>query len=277
MSKSRNKEELHTGWQKRLHEIIFEADTPEGKFFDIVLLVLILMSVAVVMLESVTSFRTSHGTLLKTSEWILTILFTIEYILRIVSVMKPRRYIFSFMGIIDLLSILPTYLSIIIAGPQYLVIIRTMRLIRVFRVLKLTRFIGEAEILTQALRNSWYKITVFLVFVLSIAMIMGTLMYSIEGSENGFTSIPRSVYWAIVTLTTVGYGDISPQTALGQFIASVIMIMGYGVIAVPTGIVGSEISKSDLKKRDNTQSCPHCMEEDHHNNAQFCHQCGEQL
>ena len=269
--------DLHSGWKKRVHEIIFEADTPAGKLFDIVLLLLILLSVAVVMLESVPSFREEHGTLLKTSEWVLTLLFSIEYILRIVSVMKPTRYILSFMGIVDLLSILPTYLSIFIAGPQYLVIIRTMRLVRVFRVLKLTRYIGEAEVLTRALKNSRYKIIVFLVAVLSIVMIMGTLMYSIEGAENGFTSIPRAVYWAIVTLTTVGYGDISPQTALGQFIASIIMILGYGVIAVPTGIMGAELSKTESKMHSNTQTCPHCMEEGHHEDAEFCYKCGEKL
>lgn len=277
MGKTNNNSSEHTGWKKKLHEIIFEADTSEGKLFDVSLLILILLSVAVVMLESVADFRENHGTLLKTSEWVLTILFSIEYILRIISVAKPTRYIFSFMGIIDLLSILPTYISLFIAGPQYLVIIRTMRLIRVFRVLKLTRYIGEAEVLTRALRESRYKIVVFLVAVLSIVMIMGTLMYSIEGPDNGFTSIPRAVYWAIVTLTTVGYGDISPQTALGQFLASIIMVLGYGVIAVPTGIVGAQLSKNDLKNTNSTQACPHCMEEGHHTEAQYCYKCGEHL
>ncbi|CAL2079338.1 ion transporter [Tenacibaculum sp. 190524A02b] len=262
-------------WKEKLHEIIYEADTPAGKLFDIILLIAILSSVLFVMLESVASIESQYGALLNIGEWVLTILFSVEYILRIISIKKPSKYIFSFYGIIDFLSTIPKYLSIFFIGTHSLVALRALRLLRIFRILKLARFIGESNNFIKALKASRAKIAVFLFFVLILCLILGTVMYLIEGGDNGFTSIPRSVYWAIVTLTTVGYGDIAPHTPLGQFIASIIMILGYGIIAVPTGIVTSEMTKSDIHL--NTQSCPHCSHEQHNDDAIFCNQCGNKL
>jgi len=233
---------LDRPWREIAHEIIFEADTFWGKFFDVGLLWAILISVIIVMLESVKEFATDYGVLISIAEWTFTVLFTSEYLLRIYTSPKPQRYIFSFYGIIDLLSILPTYLALVLSGTQFLLIIRILRLLRVFRVLKLVRYSTESEALAKAMYNSRMKITVFLGAVVSAAVILGTLMYIIETPEAGFTSIPKSIYWAIVTLTTVGYGDIAPQTVTGQFLASFIMIIGYGVIAVPTGIVSAEFA-----------------------------------
>lgn len=262
-------------WQQKLHEIIFEADTRAGKWFDIILLGLILLSIATVMLESVNSISTLYGEELRLVEWILTILFTLEYFARIISIGKPLKYIFSFYGIIDFISIIPTYFGIFISGTHTLSIIRSIRLLRVFRILKLAQFIGEANILIKALKASRAKIVVFLFAVLSLTFILGTLMYLIESPESGFTSIPRSIYWAIVTLTTVGYGDITPTTVLGQTLASFIMIIGYAIIAVPTGIVGAELSKAD--KNTNTQACKNCSEEGHDDDAVHCKFCGSSL
>lgn len=262
--------------KQRLHEIIFEAETKEGKAFDIALLIAIIASVLTVMLESVKSIEEQYGTTLRILEWSFTALFSIEYILRLAIINKPKKYAFSFYGIIDLLSIIPTYLSIFIAGTHSLLVIRTIRLLRIFRVLKLVQFMGEATTLMDALKASKQKITVFIGGVLSLTIILGTLMYLVEGGDNGFTSIPKSIYWSIVTLTTVGYGDIAPQTVLGQTIASIIMILGYGIIAVPTGIVSSEIVKTDNKKT-NTQSCPECSLEGHDNDAKHCKFCGHKL
>ncbi len=263
-------------WKNRLHEIIYEADTKGGKIFDAVLLIAILASILLVMLESVESINNKYHTFLNISEWIITILFSIEYILRLISIKRVSSYIFSFYGIIDLLSTLPKYLSIIFVGTHSLVALRALRLLRVFRILKLARFIGASNNLLKALKASRAKIAVFLFFVLILCTILGTVMYLIEGSKNGFTSIPRSVYWAIVTLTTVGYGDISPQTPQGQFIASIIMILGYGIIAIPTGIVSSEIVKTNSVQT-NTQSCPNCVAENHNDKAEFCYNCGSKL
>ena len=240
--------ESYTRWQFRLHEIIFEADTPAGKLFDVVLMWSIILSVVAVMLDSVTAVRVQYGWLLYAIEWFFTILFTVEYALRLISVGRPLKYATSFFGIVDLLAIIPTYLSLIIPGSQYLLVVRILRVLRVFRVLKLAHYLGEANLLMQALSASYRKISVFLFTVLTLVIIFGSLMYLIEGQENGFTSIPRGVYWAIVTLTTVGYGDISPQTALGQTLAALIMILGYGIIAVPTGIVTVEMSNISKKK-----------------------------
>ena len=262
-------------FKHRLHEIIYEADTPAGKLFDVVLLIAILASVFLVMLESVDSIAAKHGDVLDIAEWIITILFSIEYIFRIIAINKPTKYIFSFYGIIDLLSTLPKYLSIFIVGSHNLAALRALRLLRVFRILKLARYMGESERLIRALKASRAKIAVFLFFVLILCVILGTVMYMLEGSENGFTSIPRSVYWAIVTLTTVGYGDIAPGTPLGQFVSSIIMILGYAIIAIPTGIVGSEIVKTHVDT--NTQACPNCLKEDHKNRAEFCYHCGHKL
>ncbi len=262
--------------RNKIHEIIFEAETPEGKLFDVVLLWAILISVGVVMLESVGALRDQFGSEFYIVEWVFTILFTFEYMLRVYSVRKPLGYIFSFYGIIDLLAIVPTYLSLYVTGAQSLIVIRAVRLLRVFRVLKLGRYLGEADVLKRALAASRPKITVFLVAVLSMTLITGTVMYLVEGEQNGFTSIPKSIYWAIVTMTTVGYGDIAPQTVLGQFLASVVMIMGYAIIAVPTGIVSVELA--NVKNLDvNTNACPSCSAEGHNIEAKFCHMCGASL
>ena len=265
-------------WRSIMHEIIYEADTTSGKWFDIILLWAITASVAVVMLESIKSIREDYGEILFQLEWTFTILFSIEYIARIICVGKPFRYIFSFMGLIDLLSILPTYISLFIAGAHSLLIIRIIRLLRIFRIFKIARYLSEAQTLMKALKASRPKIIVFLGGVISLVIIMGTFMYLIEGEDHGFTSIPKSVYWAIVTLTTVGYGDIAPQTPLGQTLASVIMIMGYAIIAVPTGIVSVELSNAQSKaKKITTQACPDCSQEGHDADAVFCKFCGAKL
>ena len=263
-------------WRHRLHEIIYEADTKTGKAFDITLLFLIIVSVILVALESVESFRLNYSDFLNISEWIITIVFSIEYILRLMCVRKPFKFIISLYGIIDLLSIIPKYISIFFFGTQYLGALRALRLLRVFRILKMTRYIGESNTLMKALISSRAKVGVFIFSVLVICIIFGTLMYMIEPDESGFTSIPEGIYWSIVTLTTVGYGDIAPITPFGQFLAAVIMIMGYGIIAVPTGIVTAELSEKS-KISSNTQACPHCMTSDHPDNAIYCYHCGELL
>jgi len=260
----------------RLHEIIFEADTPAGKLFDVLLIISIILSVVMVMLDSVASIQAAYGRLLYMGEWFFTILFTIEYCLRLSSVGRPTAYASSFFGVIDLLAVLPTYLSIFFPGTQYFLVIRILRVLRIFRVLKLVQYLSEARMLSRALRASRRKITVFIFVVLTLVVIFGSLMYLIEDAENGFTSIPQSIYWTIVTLTTVGYGDISPQTALGQTIASIIMIIGYAIIAVPTGIVTAELSQF-YKKSISTQACPECSAEGHDKDAEFCKFCGSQL
>lgn len=261
--------------KERLYEIIFEADTTTGKYFDVLLLIVILISVALVLLESVPTIRVNHHSFLKTSEWIITVIFSIEYILRILIVKKPFRYIFSFYGIIDFLSVIPTYLSLIILGSQSLVVIRMLRLLRIFRILKLTRYTNAGRSLASSMWASREKIGVFIFFVIILVVVIGTIMYMIEGEEHGFTSIPRSIYWAIVTLTTVGYGDISPETSLGQFLASVVMIMGYAIIAVPTGIVTAELINPTSRK--NTQVCPNCLHDKHEDDAAFCKKCGKRI
>ncbi len=234
--------------KEKLYHIIFESDTPAGKAFDVGLLVAIVLSILTVTLESVSWIVDDYGTWIKASEWFFTALFTVEYALRIYCAPHRGRYIRSFYGLIDFISILPTYLSLFVAGTQYAMIIRSLRLLRVFRVLKLTHFLGEAEVLRNAMKESAAKIIVFIGVVITLVFIVGSLMYLIEGPENGFTSIPTSVYWAVVTLTTVGYGDIAPQTVAGQTLATIVMIMGYGIIAVPTGIVSVEMSKVDAKR-----------------------------
>ena len=263
-------------WRRKLHEVIFEADTPAGKLFDVALIFCILCSVAVVMLESIAAVRQEHGELLRALEWTFTILFSIEYILRLLSVGKPVRYAKSFFGVVDLLAVLPTYLSRIVPGSQFLIVIRGLRVLRIFRVLKLVQYVSEAGVLLQALRASRRKITVFLFTVLTLVVILGSMIYIIEDGNNGFTSIPRSIYWAIVTLTTVGYGDISPQTALGQALAALIMILGYSIIAVPTGIMSLEISRAS-EHPVTTQACPECSAEGHDRDAKHCKYCGAKL
>ena len=265
-------------WKSKLHEIIYEADTPAGKAFDIGLLLVILLSIVLVMLESISGISDKYYWEFYTAEWIITIIFTIEYILRIIVINRPTRYIFSFYGIVDLLSTLPTYLAILGGGHNLLFAVRALRLLRIFRILKITRYIGESNRLLLALRNSRAKILVFLYAVVILCVIMGTVMYLVEGPENGYTSIPTGIYWCIVTLTTVGFGDIHPVTPLGQLIASVIMITGYGIIAVPTGIVTSEFSRASGNEVPvNTQVCPYCNETKHLDKAEYCHNCGNPL
>lgn len=265
-------------WKSKLHEIIYEADTPMGKTFDVGLLLVIVLSIVLVMLESIPGLSEKYYWHFYTAEWIITIIFTIEYILRIISINRPSRYIFSFYGIVDLLSTLPTYIAILGGGHNLLFAIRALRLLRVFRILKITRYVGESNKLLAALKNSRAKILVFLYAVIILCVIMGTIMYLVEGPENGYTSIPTGIYWAIVTLTTVGFGDIHPITPLGQFIASIIMITGYGIIAVPTGIVTAEFSRTrDQNIPINTQVCPHCNETKHLDKAKYCHNCGNLL
>ncbi len=262
--------------RERLHEVIFEADTPLGKWFDVVLLVLILLSVLFVMLESVKTIDAEYHRVLRLAEWVITILFTIEYGLRLFCVRRPIVYARSFYGVIDLLSILPTYLSLFFFGAQSLLVIRALRLLRVFRVFKLVRYLTEAETLAHALLESLSKIVVFLSVVLIVVVIMGSLMYLVEGEASGFTSIPQSVYWAIVTITTVGYGDIAPHTVLGKVIACVMMIIGYAMIIVPTGILSAELigrSRTSVT----TQHCPSCGYSDHDVDAKFCKRCGTGL
>lgn len=265
--------------KSRMHQVIFEADTRAGKLFDIVLLIAIVLSVILVMLETVGDYSERYKSTFFTLEVILTFLFTAEYFARIYSINKPWHYIKSFYGIIDLLSILPFFLGIFFTGSKSLSVIRGLRLLRIFRVLKLGHFLKESRLLIDAMKSSLNRIVVFLYFVVILVCIFGSLMYVIEGNSNsGFDSIPRSIYWAIVTLTTVGYGDISPVTPLGQFIASVIMIVGYAVIAVPTGIVTSEVMNAKNNKIDtNTQSCPNCSKEGHEDDAEFCKFCGGEL
>ena len=264
-------------WRAKLHEIIFEADTRAGKAFDVVLLVLIAVSVAAVALESVRQIREEYGAILRAVEWAITILFTVEYLLRLATVGRPVRYARSFYGVVDLLAVVPTYLSLFFAGTQSLLVIRVLRLLRVFRVLKLAHFVGEAHLLGAALRASSRKIVVFLGTVLSVVLIVGTVMYLIEGEEAGFTSIPQGMYWAIVTMTTVGYGDLAPQTPVGKLLASAVMILGYGIIAVPTGIVTVEIADAARKFGTHTQACPECGSDGHAVDARFCKYCGGKL
>jgi voltage-gated potassium channel len=263
-------------WQHKLHEIIYEADTFAGKLFDILLLIVILLSVILVSLESIASVDQVYHEYLNIAEWIITVLFTLEYIARLFSISRPLKYVFSFYGIIDLLSTIPKYISLIFIGTNSLVALKALRLLRVFRILKLSHYIGESNMLLKALKSSRRKILVFVFSVLVLCIIFGTVMYLVESNESGFTSIPRSIYWCIVTLTTVGYGDIAPITPLGQLIASIIMIMGYGIIAVPTGIITAEMTKS-TKIDTNTQECPHCLTADHNENAIYCHQCGKKI
>ena len=257
---------------EKLYIIVFGTHTKEGRQFDIVLLWLILLSIAVVMLESIPELGLAYRDYFFGLEWLFTITFSIEYLLRIFISPKPFKYIFSFWGLIDLLSVLPTFLALFIVGSHYFTVVRIFRLLRVFRILKLARFNSEAGILIQALRGSFYKISIFLLAVISTVVLLGTIMYVVEGGEKGFTSIPQSIYWAIVTVTTVGYGDMVPHTVLGKFISSIAMIIGYGIIAVPTGIVTAEIAKTSNEKI----KCPSCNSENG-NKAKYCNSCGDKI
>ncbi|NQT27820.1 ion transporter [candidate division KSB1 bacterium] len=263
-------------WRQKLHTIIFEADTPAGKLYDVILIGSILLSVLVVLVDSVQVIRESYGPWLIKLEWIFTIVFSIEYMLRLIVVRRPVMYASSFFGLIDLFAILPTYLSLIHPVTRYLTVIRILRLLRIFRVLKLVQYLKEAHDLVEALKASRRKITVFLFTVLTLVVIFGSLMYVVEGEAGGFSSIPHSIYWAIVTLTTVGYGDISPVTGLGQTLAALIMILGYSIIAVPTGIVTAQLI-TGMPREISTQVCPVCRAEDHDTDAKFCKLCGGKL
>lgn len=256
--------------------IIFEAHTPAGKAFDVGLICCILLSVLAVLLDSVAALHERYGDYFLAIEWFFTILFTLEYGLRLWCIDNTARYARSFYGIVDLLGILPTYISLFVTDTQYLLVIRILRVLRVFRVLRMVRYVGEADLLREALIASRRKITVFISSVLALVIIFGSFMYLVEGDENGFTSIPRSIYWAVVTLTTVGYGDLTPQTPLGQVMATFVMIMGYGIIAVPTGIVTLELSEAH-RRAANTRTCSECSAEGHVAEAIYCWRCGEHL
>jgi voltage-gated potassium channel len=267
---------ISDNFRKKLHTIIYEADTPAGKFFDLSLIFIILISVVAVMLESVASIKIVYGVQLAYVEWFVTIFFTLEYIGRIIALNKPWGYIFSFYGIIDLMATLPKYIGIFFPGSGFLISVRAVRLLRIFRILKLTHFVGASNQLVAALHKSRIKIVVFLFSVVILCIILGTIMYMIEGPESGFTSIPMSIYWTIVTLTTVGFGDITPATPLGQFFSMIIMILGYGIIAVPTGLVTAELIR-DKKVNLNTQVCPNCGADKHRDDGNFCYNCGYKL
>ena len=262
--------------RKKLYKIIFKTDTAAGKAFDLILLACILASVLIVLLESVKAIRVQYGREIFLLEWFFTLVFTVEYILRLISVKRPLQYAFSFYGVVDLIALLPIYISLLIPGHRSLLAVRMLRLPRVFRILKLTHFLREERGLVLALQASAWKITVFLSAVIVLVLILGSLMYLIEGEENGFTSIPQSIYWAIVTMTTVGYGDIAPQTALGKFLASAVMLLGYGIIAVPTGIVTVDLSKASSYKV-SALTCPACGAQGHDNDARYCKYCGSSL
>ena len=268
-----------TPWRRRTYDVVFEADTPAGKAFDVALILAIVSSLAVVMLDSVESVHDRYGRALLFAEWTFTLLFTAEYALRLACVDRPARYARSFFGVVDLLAILPTYLSVVVPGAQALLVIRTLRILRVFRVLELSSYVRESEQLARALRASRRKIQVFVFTVIILVVIFGALMYLVEGPENGFSSIPRGVYWAIVTMTTVGYGDIAPQTDVGQAIAACIMILGYGIIAVPTGIVSAELTLGDRDRsgRATGARCADCGAVDHAADALHCRRCGARL
>lgn len=266
-----------SGWRRALYVIIFKTDTSAGRLFDVLLIVSILVSVAVVMLDSVASVRAEHGPLLYGMEWFFTILFTIEYVLRLLCVRRPLRYARSFFGVIDLLAILPSYIDLLVPGGHFLLAIRILRVLRIFRVLKLAHYLSEANYLLDALIASRRKVTVFFGTVLALVVVMGSIMYVVEGEENGFTSIPVSVYWAIVTITTVGYGDISPQTVLGRAIAAVCMIMGYSIIAVPTGIVTVELTQAAARRPVISRTCNACETQGHDGDAVYCKRCGAEL
>lgn len=265
------------GWRLRLYTIIFEADTVAGRRFDLLLIAAILASILVVVLESVHAIAARHGRLIDTLEWAFTLLFTIEYVARLLCVRYPMRYATSFFGIIDLLSVLPTYLAFFVPEVHALLDVRILRLIRIFRILKLTLYVQEYQVLASAVSASRRKILVFLSIVMMVVLVMGTLMYVIEGPDNGFTSIPKSMYWAIVTMTTVGYGDITPHTEIGKTIASLMMLLGWGVLAVPTGIVTAEMTTQRLMRPPTTRTCRGCLSEGHEPEAKFCKDCGARL
>ncbi|MES3033797.1 MAG: ion transporter [Gemmatimonadota bacterium] len=267
-----------SGWRTRLHSIVFESDTAAGRAFDTALIVLIALSVLVVSMETVTGLSDGTYRLLRRAEWTLTAIFTLEYVLRLLAVRRPSVYATSFYGLVDLMAILPSWVSLVLPGASVLLVVRVLRLLRIFRIFKLTRYLIEARVISEALHASARKIGVFLLAVGTIVVIVGSVMYSVEGPSHGFTSVPFSMYWAVVTLTTVGYGDIAPQTPLGQTIASLVMILGYGIIAVPTGIVTAELTQRRPSAPPlSTQVCAHCGLDEHADDARFCRRCGTAL
>ena len=264
-------------WRDKLHQVIYESNTPAGKMFDITLLLLIIASIVVVILDSVDSYNSEYALLFDILEWTFTILFTLEYILRLICIKRPLMYMSSFLGIIDLLAIIPSYLTIFFPAANSLLVLRALRLLRIFRIFKLAHFLTEMQFLKAALKSSLKKISIFMLVVLSIVIILGSVMYLVEGRQNGFDSIPDSIYWAIVTITTVGYGDIAPVTAWGKFIASIMMFIGYGIIAVPTGIITTEMAIAASNKKQSHETCPGCGREGHDGDARFCKWCGTGL
>jgi len=264
-------------WRTRLHEVIYESNTVAGKTFDVTLLILILTSIIVIMLDSVEKWHNRYGQLFYYLEMVFTLVFTLEYILRLISIKRPWLYMISFLGIIDLIAIIPTYFSVFFAGAQSLLVVRALRMLRIFRIFKLTHFLSEMRFLGGAIKNSLRKISIFMLIVLTLVVILGSVMYLIEKGDNGFNNIPESIYWAIVTITTVGYGDISPVTPLGKFVASLIMLMGYAIIAVPTGILTTEMSLAARRQEQTNETCPSCGREGHDTNAAFCKFCGAKL
>ena len=264
-------------WRSKLHETIYESNTTAGKTFDIVLLVCIIGSIIVVSLDSVKVYHDKFGEIFYILEWMFTSLFTVEYILRLICIKTPLKYVFSVLGLIDLLAIIPSYLSIFFAGAQSLLVLRALRLLRVFRIFKLTHFLTEMEFLKAAVFTSLKKISIFMLVVFTVVIILGSIMYLVENGENGFNSIPDSIYWGIVTITTVGYGDISPVTAMGKFIASIMMFIGYGIIAVPTGIITTDLAIAVRNKKHGHETCPNCGMEGHDRDAKFCKYCGSAL
>lgn len=264
-------------WKKKMHEIIFESDTFYGKLFDEILLAMIVISIAVVMMESIANLKIQYGKKLNLAEWFFTIVFSIEYIFRIICSPKPKNYIFSFLGIIDFLAIIPTYIAITLPEAQPFIVIRGIRLLRIYRILKLYRFVRAGNLLILALRNSMRKILIFMMFLMILVILLGSIMYVVEDGDNGFYSIPLSIYWAVITLTTVGYGDIVPITDVGKFIATFIMLLGYSIIAIPTGIVSVEISRSYSHDYQKSKPCKYCDEPNHEPEANFCKVCGARL
>ncbi|MBE7173967.1 MAG: ion transporter [Williamsia sp.] len=268
---------VEKNWRLRLHEVIYESNTLAGKSFDVALLVCILASILIVMLDSVAVYHKRYGHLFFVLEWVFTGLFTLEYLLRLVCIRRPLRYVFSVLGLIDLLAIIPSYMSVFYAGAQSFLVLRGLRLLRIFRIFKLSHFLSEMQFLGVAIKGSAYKISIFTLFVMTLVVILGSVMYLVEKGQNGFSSIPDSIYWAIVTITTVGYGDISPVTPAGKFVASIIMLMGYGIIAVPTGIVTTEMALAVKKRGQQNEACPNCGREGHDSDARYCKYCGAKL